>query len=141
MAGNSKGCGVTDEVVDWMERVQNSAEPETFLPAKSRHATAESPGHKYSKEANFNSISNGDDDDDDYDNKETDDRPGARVKTKTRTRPKRAAKPKEENKNTCSLFIQTDPLIWRHIFEQVSGNMTTCTKLGSCRCSLVYTRE
>lgn len=36
------------------------------------------------------------------------------------SRSKRATRPKEENKNTCSLFIQTDPLIWRHITEQVS---------------------
>lgn len=35
-------------------------------------------------------------------------------------RSKRATRPKEENKNTCSLFIETDPLIWRHISEQVS---------------------
>lgn len=33
-------------------------------------------------------------------------------------RTKRATKPKEE-RNTCSLFIQTDPLLWRHIKEQV----------------------
>lgn len=31
---------------------------------------------------------------------------------------RRATKPKEE-RNTCSLFIQTDPLLWRHIKEQV----------------------
>ena len=37
------------------------------------------------------------------------------------SRSKRATRPKEENKNTCSLFIQTDPLIWRHITEQVGG--------------------
>lgn len=35
-------------------------------------------------------------------------------------RSKRATRPKEENKNTCSLFIETDPLIWRHVAEQVS---------------------
>lgn len=34
-------------------------------------------------------------------------------------RTKRATKPKEE-RNTCSLFIQTDPLLWRHVKEQVS---------------------
>lgn len=32
------------------------------------------------------------------------------------SRGKRAAR-SEENKNTCSLYIQTDPLIWRHIRE------------------------
>lgn len=33
-------------------------------------------------------------------------------------RTKRATKLKEE-RNTCSLFIQTDPLLWKHITEQV----------------------
>lgn len=33
-------------------------------------------------------------------------------------RTKRATKQKEE-RNTCSLFIQTDPLLWKHITEQV----------------------
>lgn len=32
------------------------------------------------------------------------------------SRHKRAAR-RDENKNTCSLYIQTDPLIWRHIRE------------------------
>lgn len=27
---------------------------------------------------------------------------------------------REENKNTCSLYIQTDPLIWRHIREGIA---------------------
>lgn len=30
------------------------------------------------------------------------------------------SRPKEENKNTCSLYIQTDPLIWRHIREGIA---------------------
>lgn len=34
-------------------------------------------------------------------------------------RTKRAIRQKEKDRNTCSLFIQTDPLIWRHISEQV----------------------
>ena len=31
-------------------------------------------------------------------------------------RHKRATR-RDENKNTCSLYIQTDPLIWKHIRE------------------------
>lgn len=31
-------------------------------------------------------------------------------------RQKRATR-RDENKNTCSLYIQTDPLIWKHIRE------------------------
>ncbi|XP_060840865.1 disintegrin and metalloproteinase domain-containing protein 10 isoform X1 [Rhopalosiphum padi] len=38
-------------------------------------------------------------------------------------RTKRATKPKEE-RNTCSLFIQTDPLLWKHIKEQVGYDKT-----------------
>lgn len=35
-------------------------------------------------------------------------------------RVRRATRPKEENKNTCSLYIQTDPLIWRHIRDSIA---------------------
>jgi hypothetical protein len=38
-------------------------------------------------------------------------------------RSKRAARPREESRNTCSLFIQTDPLIWKHIAEQVKSRI------------------
>ncbi|EZA49753.1 Disintegrin and metalloproteinase domain-containing protein [Ooceraea biroi] len=85
-----------------MEKIQNSAEPE--VPPKTVSSVnqkepkpnvapwngdQESPGHKYSREAN---------------------EPSHR-------RPRRATRSKENN--TCSLFIQTDPLIWRHISEQL----------------------
>lgn len=40
-------------------------------------------------------------------------------------RHKRATRLREENKNTCSLYIQTDPLIWKHIRE---GFPEVCTK-------------
>ncbi|XP_033215236.1 disintegrin and metalloproteinase domain-containing protein 10 isoform X2 [Belonocnema kinseyi] len=100
---DSGGCGINDDVIQWMDKIQNSGEPETPLPnAKTKESreipkvkywdgVSESPGHKYTWEAN---------------------QPENR-------RSKRATRPKEENKNTCSLFIQTDPLIWRHITEQL----------------------
>uniref|UniRef100_A0A348G5Z3 ADAM10 endopeptidase n=1 Tax=Odontomachus monticola TaxID=613454 RepID=A0A348G5Z3_ODOMO len=100
--GDSGGCGITDEVIEWMEKIQNSAEPDVPLkavPSVSQkepkpnvapwNGDQESPGHKYSREAN---------------------QPSHR-------RPRRATRSKENN--TCSLFIQTDPLIWRHISEQL----------------------
>ncbi|KAK1136674.1 hypothetical protein K0M31_001216 [Melipona bicolor] len=88
--------------MEWMDRVQNSAEPDVSRPVtanekkfkpqvKPWNGDQESPGHKYSREAN---------------------EPNHR-------RTRRATRPKEDNKNTCSLFIQTDPLIWRHISEQL----------------------
>ncbi|XP_025152954.1 disintegrin and metalloproteinase domain-containing protein 10 isoform X1 [Harpegnathos saltator] len=100
--GDSGGCGITDEVIEWMEKIQNSAEPDlplkTFASVNQKepkpnvapwNGDQESPGHKYSREAN---------------------EPSHR-------RPRRATRSKENN--TCSLFIQTDPLIWRHISEQL----------------------
>ncbi|XP_015596186.1 disintegrin and metalloproteinase domain-containing protein 10 isoform X2 [Cephus cinctus] len=100
--GDSGGCGINDEIVEWMDMIQNSGEPDSPPPApKKVNATRpkvepwngddENPGHKYTREANI---------------------PGHR-------RTRRATRPKEDNKNTCSLFIQTDPLIWRHISEQL----------------------
>ncbi|XP_051173627.1 disintegrin and metalloproteinase domain-containing protein 10 isoform X2 [Leptopilina boulardi] len=99
----SGGCGINEEVIQWMNNIQNSGEPDPPPPktktkpdeipkVKPWSGDSETPSHKYSKEANEH---------------------GSR-------RSKRATKPKEENKNTtCSLFIQTDPLIWRHITEQL----------------------
>lgn len=125
VAGHVSGCGITDSVSQWMEQVQSSAtedEPEEIepddsddsklrtkkLPKKYRNSDSkvdnsrkkwqrsnfeenETPFDKYSREANTHGG-----------------------------RSKRATRPKEENKNTCSLFIETDPLIWRHVAEQVS---------------------
>ncbi|KAK0168219.1 hypothetical protein PV327_002044 [Microctonus hyperodae] len=100
--GNSTGCGITNKVAEWMDRVQNSADADqipSVLPAIGKvepsaeplNGKYESPGHKYTKEAN----------------------------TPERHRNRRATRPKEDNRNTCSLFIQTDPFIWRHISEHL----------------------
>ncbi|KAG8232124.1 hypothetical protein J437_LFUL012133, partial [Ladona fulva] len=101
--GHVGGCGITDDVVQWMDRIQNSAieEPagEQCLDKKSscskktlRAGGGESPKNLYSS--------------------------SEKGKEEKSNRVKRGARsPKEENRNTCSLFIQTDPLIWRHISE------------------------
>jgi len=122
-SGEGGGCGITDEVIEWMEKIQNSAEPDaspkTGPSAKQKepkpnvapwNGDQESPGHKYSREAN---------------------EPSHR-------RPRRATRSKENN--TCSLFIQTDPLIWRHISEQVRAMIS----LGLFECSMdaqIYLEE
>lgn len=64
------------------------------------------PYEKYTKEANEYKIEN----------------EGAREwHVRTHERVKRAtSRSKDENRNTCSLYIQTDPLIWRHIREGVA---------------------
>lgn len=113
--GHAGGCGITDDISQWMDRIQNSAvdtdlpPPIPFLKSKNKLKergkikakepakppppatfSYENPHDKYSREANENEV------------------PHARSKRATRIR---------EDRNTCSLYIQTDPLIWRHIRE------------------------
>lgn len=151
--GHSNGCGINDDISQWMESVQNSGvddnnnnnndDDEDYnddnngasnenenshinapkngsinaipkVPAKQNSISDDdkSPHFKYTKEANF-----------EYGG-------GAKNGNKRSGRTKRAARPKEDNRNTCSLYIQTDPLIWRHIREgiaDVSSFTPTCT--------------
>ncbi|XP_023703400.1 disintegrin and metalloproteinase domain-containing protein 10 isoform X2 [Cryptotermes secundus] len=105
--GHVGGCGISDDTVQWMDHIQNSMEDEPTPPEPTQeHTNSQAfvpptlephpPHNKYSREVNEGSSSH--------------------------HRNKRATKPREENKNTCSLFIQTDPLIWRHISEQVNND-------------------
>lgn len=101
--GHANGCGISDDVAQWMESVQNAGvddDDSNEIPAP-KPATNnffeddKTPSFKYTKEANF-----------EYDD--------------DKKRTKRAARAKEDNRNTCSLYIQTDPLIWRHIREGIA---------------------
>lgn len=108
--GHVNGCGVNEDVSQWMESVQNGGIDDDIddISVKPKDSDSEqktksrqnqnsifdddkSPHFKYSKEGNS-----------DYD--------GATGYKKSE-RVKRAARPKEDNRNTCSLYIQTDPLI------------------------------
>ena len=145
--GHVSGCGITEEVQSWMDQIQNSAVVEAegkeeeapvgsvnsneqlrdnkkqqqalkkyLRNKKVKNSSAEReelgefplPYQKYSKEANeVNGEEDGAEDQKEDWHKEA------------HERVKRAARPREENKNTCSLYIQTDPLIWRHIREGI----------------------
>lgn len=135
-SGHANGCGITDDVAQWMENVQNGGvgvdesddddnddvtspepaninanKPTTKYSSNSKQKAKQnqnsifgddkSPHFKYTKEANF-----------EYDDANSNNKKSERVK--------RAARPKEDNRNTCSLYIQTDPLIWRHIREGIA---------------------
>lgn len=67
------------------------------------------PYEKYTKEANYH------DENDDI----TDDSEHWHQESHKRVR-RAAQRQKDDNRNTCSLYIQTDPLIWRHIREGVA---------------------
>lgn len=120
--GHSAGCGINDDTIQWMHQIQNSAVEENDpddIPVVAKPARKltkkfykklkrpkvineesvnyeESNINKYSKEANEGHGM------------------GSRHKRASRI---------NENKNTCSLYIQTDPLIWRHIREGFPEHM------------------
>jgi len=104
------GCGVSDDVRDWMDHVQNSGEvtpptppttvnlpnppptpsPQVQIVDKPENVVVHDPTplYKYSAEANDPKV-----------------------------RRKRALA-NNSNKKSCSLYIQTDPLFWEHIYKQ-----------------------
>ncbi|XP_055372053.1 disintegrin and metalloproteinase domain-containing protein 10 [Condylostylus longicornis] len=198
--GHHAGCGITDEVSQWMENIQNSAvwDDETALPeelptpisgidqpkqnehhklkindhqmpdiilkpekrsgninnnnnnnnnypSEKYNVNFELPYQIYSKEANYrnekfnenNLKANSDNIEkrkDNHNKKEsknylnssyyetiTEDwhkKAHERVRRATTTN----SRSREDNKNTCSLYIQTDPLIWRHIREGIADH-------------------
>ncbi|XP_028025856.1 disintegrin and metalloproteinase domain-containing protein 10 [Bombyx mandarina] len=116
--GHVGGCGITDEVVQWMERIQNSGvdDESPTSPASSQSTpTVATPPHTHtsgSPSPHPNSLR---DDmprhwDSHFHNKYS-----RSANTGEHARSRRAAP--YDNRNTCSLFIQTDPLIWKHIRE------------------------
>jgi disintegrin and metalloproteinase domain-containing protein 10 len=97
------GCGLTEDVSHWMDRMQNSAD---VLDEEVEIAQQKAAEKKtlYYQHVN-NRI---------YD----DDHPHDKYSKEANSRSKRATIRYQE-KNTCSLYIQTDPLIWRHIRESI----------------------
>lgn len=134
ITGHHSGCGITEDVSQWMDSIQNSAiddeivvkslpTPERLEKHKQNPFNLNNPNElnddfkypheKYSREANWPPAS----DNYRYDSgSQSDDEWHAEAHKRVR----RAPRPKEENKNTCSLYIQTDPLIWRHIREGIA---------------------
>jgi hypothetical protein len=99
LSGAAASCaGGNDEIRKWMENIQNNAVPDEDVEESTGNGYAVAddnadPAYKYTAEAN--------------------DERGARVR--------RDLRPMENpnKKKSCSLYIQTDPLFWRHIRDQV----------------------
>lgn len=116
--GHVGGCGITDEVVQWMERIQNSGVDEESAsspppaalttPTHAYHPLASSPPHP-------NSLR---DDSLRYWDFHHHNKYSRAANTGEHTRSRRATPNLlPAQRNTCSLYIQTDPLIWRHVRE------------------------
>lgn len=113
--GHFGGCGINENVMQWMDNIQNSGEDEfkedeifeynTNKQIKNTSKFTEDymyPFEKYSEKNNVKSNNF-------WHNESLNRVKRANIKTK-----------EEHNKNTCSLYIQTDPLIWRHIREGIA---------------------
>lgn len=125
-SGHSSGCGITDDVAAWMDRVQNSADPVEEKEEASKQYQ-QTPAHllsqyKYKKwlDSHDNYKTSGEEDGisdfyetilDDYHNKYS-------AQANSRTKRAVGMGVGEDNKGTCSLSIQTDPMLWHHIYKQ-----------------------
>ncbi|XP_017776924.1 PREDICTED: disintegrin and metalloproteinase domain-containing protein 10 isoform X3 [Nicrophorus vespilloides] len=110
--GHSGGCGINDEVSQWMDSIQNGVEDEA--PPKTKRfrenkKTAKKTSSSSSTATTSSYLEDNREDDISKYSREANEAPhNSRFRRATR---------RDENKKTCSLFIQTDPLIWRHIRE------------------------
>nr|CAG4646879.1 EOG090X02I4 [Megafenestra aurita] len=126
--GHVGGCGVTDEVAAWMDDIQHGAADEEVEKAneidKNRQAVEDALHHaardhgaashprssawwyKYSHQAN---------------------QAAQEDPSKSERREKRSTA-KAISRTTCSLFIQTDPLLWRHFYEAEKRNADNTRK-------------
>lgn len=141
--GHHSGCGINDDISQWMDSVQNSADTSAPPPQQQQPSPTPLPQPKpqaaplkgtqqqqrYDDSADefrqphekYSAAANRRQEDEIIDGYAD----GWHAAT-THDRARRAPPPpqptrsKEENKNTCSLYIQTDPLIWRHIREGIA---------------------
>ncbi|XP_063619543.1 disintegrin and metalloproteinase domain-containing protein 10 [Cydia splendana] len=110
--GHVGGCGITDEVVQWMERIQNSGVEDEVSPSPPAPSANPYPHHiPSSPPPHPNSLR---DDNPRFWDMQYHDK-YSRAANSGHSRSRRAAK--EANRTSCSLYIQTDPLIWRHVRE------------------------
>lgn len=102
--GHANGCGLTDEISHWMEEVKNGGEE--YVPPPPPSPPVERHTNETLKLPKTNVI-------------DIDENPFKRYSKEVNTRSKRAAAARYQERNTCTLYIQTDPLIWRHIRESI----------------------
>ncbi|KAK4021038.1 hypothetical protein OUZ56_002972 [Daphnia magna] len=131
--GHVGGCGVTDEVAAWMDDIQHGATDEEKEDEKTNeintkdriveleeslhkrdhqngwktaHPRSSAWWYKYSHQAN---------------QPDADPSDGGR-------RDRRSTVKNNVSRTTCSLFIQTDPLLWRHFYEAEKRNADNTRK-------------
>ena len=153
--GHTSGCGATDDVAAWMDAVQNSVDPveerrEEERKEREARWSSTSNQYKYKKwleeHEEYRMIQEQEEEEDldepgmydipleDYHHH--DQGPGKYSEEANMGRPHHRRKRAigigvgADNKGTCSLSIQTDPMLWHHIFNQVLITTTHLAKLS-----------
>jgi disintegrin and metalloproteinase domain-containing protein 10 len=99
------GCGLTDDVSRWMDMVQNSDEEEVEIVPLSAQKNATNNQYQHVNNRIY---------------KDEPQHAHEKYSKHANNREKRATtSARYQERNTCSLYIQTDPLIWRHIRESI----------------------
>lgn len=109
--GHANGCGLSDEISHWMDEVKNTGEeyvPPPPAKVPSIDERNQNDSLKLPKKSYHDNII------------DVDESPFKRYSKEANVRSKRAATAaRYQERNTCTLYIQTDPLIWRHIRESI----------------------
>ncbi|CAH1186905.1 unnamed protein product [Phyllotreta striolata] len=95
--GHSSGCGINDDTIQWMNKIQYSGEEDQPITPVVQQTSNNNDNKPLHNEINIEDAFN-------------------KYSKEQNVRHKRFAR-REDNRNTCSLYIQTDPLIWKHIRE------------------------
>lgn len=124
-SGHKGGCGVTDEVAQWMNSVQQGEvveEAEQQQTTKSAVEHGDSWGIYKLGAAGAGAGAGADRDHSSswykYTHEANTEQPAKRKKRAT----------KSDSRTTCSLFIQTDPLMWKHYYESEKRNADSTRK-------------
>lgn len=139
--GHVGGCGVTDEVAAWMDNIQHGAEDESawleedvsdpaasneidnnmpaFKRAKATEATTTTSSASWYKYSHHANVGEG------HRQRELPEHQHGNLSSHHRE--KRNSK-SPVSRTTCSLFIQTDPLLWKHFYEVEKRNADNTRK-------------
>ncbi|GLV46266.1 kuzbanian [Carabus blaptoides fortunei] len=116
--GHAGGCGITDDVRQWMDRIKNAAIATDLLPIPIQNKTLKAQAQQPTS-APPPSINVHENPHDMY-------KRGVNQTEIPHQKSKRAIRVRND-KSTCSLYIRTDPFIWKHITEGIPEvNSTHC---------------
>lgn len=148
--GHTSGCGVTEDIAAWMDAIQNSADPEEERREEEEREAEEARRSGTTNQLKYKKWLEEHEEYREEDEEELDepgmyDAPsedyhhhhhahGKYSEEANSAWPHRRRKRAigigdgADNKGTCSLSIQTDPMLWHHIYKQVRDERVRCCR-------------